>query len=63
MQRVEPPAGPFVILELAIVAVELILLSEQVIEPEQQNSDPGRPEGVALPDVSLKLYYYRSTIP
>lgn len=55
MDGIEPPAGHFVILIVLVVNFVGVAIGDEIVEPEEQDSEPSSPKRVAFPQMRLKL--------
>lgn len=54
MDGIEPPAGHFVILIVLVVNFVGVAIGDEIVEPEEQDSEPSSPKRVAFPQMRLK---------
>ncbi len=55
VKTVDSPGCPLVLFEPVVVAVVFVGFSEEVVEPVEEDAEPGSPEWVAFSEMGLEL--------
>ena len=62
-QRVESDTSPSIVLIVIVVNFDIGIFGNEVEEPEKEDPKPSKPQGNALPNMSLELNHIMCTFP